>query len=164
MQEDDAYFWILPTKLWLVDCFCNRQSIVENNVRCVVEIQVAGSWKQVIVVQAAAWVNYGAWLVVRSKVGLCQVMCDERALTVRALGQRNLLDACPISTSKHLHLTLVLVELAVWPTDRLAVVTAVPVAGAPFKLLLLQTAEHIVALVCLHKTCKKKKMLLRDWW
>lgn len=41
------------------------------------------------------------------------MMCDERALTVRTLGQGNLLDACPISTGKHLHLTLVLVELAV---------------------------------------------------
>lgn len=84
------------------------------------------------------------------------MLCDERGLTVRTLGQWNLLDACPISTSKHLHLTLVLVELPIRPTNWLPIITAVPVASATLKLLLLQTAKHIVALVCLHKTCTKE--------
>lgn len=95
------------------------------------------------------------------------VMCDVRALTVRTLGKRNLLDACPVSTGKHLHLTLVLVELAVWPTNWLPVITAVPVASAALKLLLLQTAKHIVALVRLHKTCRGNicvfKKLMAVW-
>lgn len=73
---------------------------------------------------------------------------------MRTLGQWNLLDACPVPTGKHLHLTLVLVELSVRPTNRLPIVTAVPVASATLKLLLLQTAKHIVALVRLHKTCR----------
>jgi len=79
-------------------------------------------------------------------------LCDERALTLRTLGQGDLLDACPVPTGKHLHLTLVLVELSVRPTHRLSVVPAVSVASAALKLLLLRAAKHIVALVCLHKT------------
>lgn len=86
-----------------------------------------------------------------------QVMCDDRALTVRTLGQWNLLDACPIPTGKHLHLTQVLVELPIWPTNWLPIITAVPVASAALKLLLLQTAKNIVALVRLHKTYKTKQ-------
>lgn len=81
------------------------------------------------------------------------IMCDDRDLTVWALGQRNLLDLCAISAGKDLHLTLVLVELPIRPTDGIAIVTAVPVARAPLKPLLLQAAKHIVALVGLHKTC-----------
>lgn len=79
-------------------------------------------------------------------------MCDEGSLTMRTLGQRNLLDACPVSTGEHLHLTLVLVQLPVRPTNWLPVVTAVPVARAALELLLLQAAKHIVAVVRLHKT------------
>lgn len=84
---------------------------------------------------------------------------------MRTLGQRNLLDACAISTGEHLHLTQVLVELPVRPTNRLPVITAVPVARAALELLLLRTAKHVVALVRLHKACKRKKenMLLRSW-
>ena len=84
------------------------------------------------------------------------MMCNEGSLTIRTLGQRNLLDACPISTGVHLHLTLVLVQLPIRPTNWLPVVTTVPVARAALKLLLLQAAKHIVALVRLHKTCRGK--------
>lgn len=85
------------------------------------------------------------------------MLCDGRTLTVRTLGQWNLLDASPISTGKHLHLTLVLVKLPVRPTNWLPVISTVPVARATLKLLLLQAAKHIVALVCLHKTYTHKQ-------
>lgn len=84
-------------------------------------------------------------------------MCSDRALTVRTLGQWNLLDACPVSTGEHLHLTQVLVELPVRPTNRLPVITTVPVARAALELLLLRTAKHVVALVRLHKALQQKK-------
>lgn len=85
-----------------------------------------------------------------------EMMRDDRALTVWTLGQRNLLDSCAISAGKDLHLTLVLVELPIWPTNRIPIVTAIPVARAALKPLLLQTAKHIVALVRLHKTCRNR--------
>lgn len=85
-----------------------------------------------------------------------EMMRDDRALTVWTLGQWNLLDSCAISAGKDLHLTLVLVELPIWPTNRIPIVTAIPVARAALKPLLLQTAKHIVALVRLHKTCRNR--------
>lgn len=91
-------------------------------------------------------------------------MGGQRVLTVRTLGQRNLLDARPVPTGEHLHLTLVLVELSVGPAHRFPVVPAVPVASAPFKLLLLQAAKHTVALGRLHETCVGgNEFLNREW-
>ncbi len=89
------------------------------------------------------------------RVDVC-AMCSDRALTVRTLGQRNLLDACPVSTGEHFHLALVLVKLPVGPTYWFAVVATVPVTSAALKLLLLQAAKHIVAVVRLRKTCRRK--------
>lgn len=85
-----------------------------------------------------------------------------KTLTRRALGHRNLSDACPVSTGEDLHLTLVLVELPIRPAHRLAIVAAVSVAGAALKLLLLQAAEH-VALVWLHETCRKLAFFLEEY-
>jgi len=129
--------------LWLVDCFSNQKTYLKTwtHLRCGGRLK--GPDPCFCSSMSELWSD--------------KADDDVWALTVRTLGQRHLLDACPIPTGKHLHLTLVLVELAVWPTDRLVVVTAVPVASATFKLLLLQTAEHIVALVRLHKTCRGKK-------
>lgn len=65
---------------------------------------------------------------------------------MRTLGRRDLLDAAPVPAGEHLHLAQVLVELPVGAAHRLPVVTAVAVAGAALVPLLLQAAEHVVAL------------------
>lgn len=91
----------------------------------------------------------------------------QSGLTLWTLGQRDLLDARPVPTGKHLHLTQVLVELPVRAAHRIPVVAAVPVARAALKLLLLQAAEHAVALARLCESCKhtraRKNKTVAGW-
>ena len=78
-----------------------------------------------------------------------------RALTLRTLRQRHLLDARAVAAGRRLHLTLVLVSPPVRPAHRLPVVAAVSVAGAVLVALLLQAAEHVVALVPRHEAWRR---------
>lgn len=163
-------FLPLP-KLWLLKCLFSHW--VETNVnrnQTYFNHYKSRIWESL---WSAAWLWYCANITIRGiflkklkkklrlnkevqNLWTDEIMRDDRALTVWTLGQWNLLDSCAISAGKDLHLTLVLVELPIWPTNRIPIVTAIPVARAALKPLLLQTAKHIVALVRLHKTCRNR--------
>lgn len=72
-------------------------------------------------------------------------------LTLWAVAEGHLLYPCAISTSGHLHLTLVLVDLAIRTTHWLAVIAAVTITCTTLIVFLLRTVKNVIALAALHK-------------
>lgn len=73
-------------------------------------------------------------------------------LTLWAVAEGHLLYPCAVSTSGHLHLTLVLVYLAVRTTHRLAIIAAVTITCTTLVVVfLLRTVKNVIALATLHK-------------
>lgn len=67
------------------------------------------------------------------------------------MAEGHLLDPCAIPAGGHLHLALVLVDLAIRTTHRLAIIAAVTITRTSLIVLFLWTIKNVVALATLHK-------------
>lgn len=67
------------------------------------------------------------------------------------MAEGHLLYPCAVSASGHLHLTLILVDLAVRTTHWLAVIAAVTITCTALVVFLLRTVKNVIALAALHK-------------
>lgn len=78
-------------------------------------------------------------------------------LTLWTVAKRHLLDPRAVSAGGHFHLALVLVQLAIWTADWLAVITAVSVTRTSFVEFLLRTVENVIALTALNKAWMERE-------